>query len=440
MTGTIKTFGAFLTIAMVVFGAGGAQAAHGHGGHGGGRGGGHRGGGGHGGGHRGGGHVGAHRGGGHGSAGHLRGGHFGSRMAAGHVGSFRGAHRGGLGTVARARTISPAMGLAHSARGMAARPGMTLAGRSFGISAFGRAGVNSFGRAVINNGAMGLRRNGYGYGYGGYGYGSPSYGGYGGYGYGYPGYGAYGGYGGYGGYGYGYWPWLYGSSLYNWGYSRYYNPYYGYGGYGLGAFGYPGLTTIIVQPAVYDYSQPLSTQAAPPEPAAVDKVGTSFDTARDAFKAGDYLKALKLTDEAIRQMPNDAALHEFRGLVLFALYRYEDAAAPLYAVLSVRPGWDWKTLVGLYPSVSVYTEQLRALETYCRLNPRSASARFVLAYLYLTQGNTDAAVDQLKRVVALQPKDTVAARLLEQLDKTNTPPAAGVVGQPPPQAPRPDWH
>ena len=404
MTGTIKTFGAFLTIAMVVFGAGGAEAAHGHGGHGGGRGGGHRGGGGHGGGHRGGGHVGAHRGGGHGSAGHLRGGHFGSRMAAGHVGSFRGAHRGGLGTVARARTISPAMGLAAQRPRHGRSTWNDLGGPLLWYLRLRPSRCQQFRPGRDQQRRHGIRRNGYGYGYGGYGYGSPSYGGYGGYGYGYPGYGAYGGYGGYGGYGYGYWPWLYGSSLYNWGYSRYYNPYYGYGGYGLGAFGNPGLTTIIVQPAVYDYSHPLSTQAPLPVSAAVDKVGTSFDTARDAFKAGDYLKALKLTDELIRQMPNDAALHEFRGLVLFAFYRYEDAAAPLYAVLSVRPGWDWKTLVGLYPSVSVYTEQLRALETYCRLNPRSASTRFVLAYLYLTQGNTDAAVDQLKRVVASSPK------------------------------------
>jgi tetratricopeptide (TPR) repeat protein len=130
-------------------------------------------------------------------------------------------------------------------------------------------------------------------------------------------------------------------------------------------------------------------------------------------------------------------LHEFRGLVLFALYRYDDAAAPLYAVLSVGPGWDWQTLAGLYSNVSVYTEQLRALETYCRLNPRSASARFVLAYLYLTQGNSDVAVDQLKRVVALQPKDTIAARLIQQLDKTSAPAGAGVASQPLAQPPAP---
>ena len=63
-------------------------------------------------------------------------------------------------------------------------------------------------------------------------------------------------------------------------------------------------------------------------------------------------------------MPNDTVLHEFRGLVLFALGRYKEAAAADYAVLSAGPGWDWTTLSGLYPNVEVYTEQLRALEQY----------------------------------------------------------------------------
>jgi tetratricopeptide (TPR) repeat protein len=130
---------------------------------------------------------------------------------------------------------------------------------------------------------------------------------------------------------------------------------------------------------------------------------TSFDAARDSFKAGDYTRALDLTDQAIREMPNDAALHEFRALVLFALQRYDEAAAALYAVLAVGPGWDWATLSGLYPSVAVYTQQLRALENYCSQNTGSAPARLVLAYHYLTQGHTLAALAQLKQVATLQP-------------------------------------
>ncbi len=85
-------------------------------------------------------------------------------------------------------------------------------------------------------------------------------------------------------------------------------------------------------------------------------------------------------------------------------------------MLSVGPGWDWATLVGLYPDVEIYTAQLRALEAYCNANPSSAPARFVLGYHYLTQGHTQAAALVLKQVVALMPKDTLSAKLARQLE------------------------
>src|SRR5262249_34746526 len=108
-------------------------------------------------------------------------------------------------------------------------------------------------------------------------------------------------------------------------------------------------------------------------------------------------------------------LHEFRALCLFALKRYDEAAGVLYAVLSVGPGWDWSTLIGLYPDVDTYTAQLRALEDDAVAKPRSAPDRFVLAYHYLTQGHNAAAVGVLRQVVALKPDDTLSAKLLNQL-------------------------
>ena len=141
-----------------------------------------------------------------------------------------------------------------------------------------------------------------------------------------------------------------------------------------------------------------------------------FDAARESFKQGNYDQALAQADDALKTLPNDTALHEFRALCLFALKRYDEAAATLYAVLSVGPGWDWATLVGLYPDVEVYTAQLRALEAYCDANPTSAAARFVLGYHYLTQGHTEAAATVLKQVVALMPNDTLSAKLARQLD------------------------
>jgi thioredoxin-like negative regulator of GroEL len=171
----------------------------------------------------------------------------------------------------------------------------------------------------------------------------------------------------------------------------------------------------------YDYAQPIDTQAQPPDQAASDPAMQSFAAAREAFKAGDYNRALTLANEALKTMPNDASLHEFRALALFALGQFEQAAAPLYAVLTNGPGWDWPTLVGLYPNVEVYTTQLRALEAYTQSHPDSAAGHFVLAYFFLTQGHLDVAASQLKKVVALQPGDKLAPQLLRQLSQPEAP-------------------
>jgi tetratricopeptide (TPR) repeat protein len=204
--------------------------------------------------------------------------------------------------------------------------------------------------------------------------------------------------------------------LYNWGYSNYLNPYYGGGA---------GNALVAQQPIVYDYSQPIDAQSPPPQQSVTDQAMSTFDTARQAFKSGDYPRALELVDQALKSTPNDPTLHEFRALALFALKRYDEAAAPLYAVLSVGPGWDWTTLISLYADPETYTGQLRALEAFVQGNQNSAPAHFVLAYHYLTEEHADAAIRQLKIVSTLQPKDTLSAQLIAQLEHKEQPAAAG---------------
>jgi len=215
-----------------------------------------------------------------------------------------------------------------------------------------------------------------------------------------------------GGVGYGVGAWGMGSPMYGWGYSGYNNPYFG-AGVGGGGAGQPA--AVAQQNLAYDYSQPISTTAAPPAQATTDQATAVFDQARQAFNTGDYATALQLDQKALAQMPNDTTLHEFLALVLFAQGNYEAAAAPLYSVLSVGPGWNWTTLIGNYADVNTYTTQLRALEAYLKANPKSAQARFVLAYHYITQGHEAEAVTQLKDVVALQPNDTLSAQLIAHL-------------------------
>jgi Tfp pilus assembly protein PilF len=225
---------------------------------------------------------------------------------------------------------------------------------------------------------------------------------------------------GYGGVG----AWGAGSPMYGYGYSSYNNPYAsGVAGTGVGQ---PG-------GAAYNYSQPLNTAAAPPEETAASQATAAFNQARDSFKSADYSTALQRVQQALGPMPNDATMHEFLALVLFAQGTYDQAAAPLYAVLSIGPGWDWTTLIGNYSDANLYTEQLRGLESFVKANPGSAQARFVLAYHYITQGHGDAAAAQLKKVVTIQPGDTLSAQLLAKLQPAGAvseTPAAPPEGQP----------
>ena len=199
----------------------------------------------------------------------------------------------------------------------------------------------------------------------------------------------------------------------SWGYWPYYNPYC------TGPF--------VADGATIDYSQPIVVAQAVASPpvtqaglTAEQQATPLLDAARNAFMQGDYKTALAQVDQAIAQVPNDTVLHEFRGLVLFALGRYKEAAAADYAVLSTGPGWDWTTLSGLYPNVDVYTEQLRALEQYAKSHPAASDAKFLLAENYLTCGHTDAAAAQFKEVMRLDPKDQLSAQLLNSISASDT--------------------
>jgi tetratricopeptide (TPR) repeat protein len=184
-------------------------------------------------------------------------------------------------------------------------------------------------------------------------------------------------------------------------------------------------------------SPPVSAAAPASPPDATSAAATQFDQARAAFLEGQYDVALKLTDDAIKQMPRDAVLHEFRSLVLFALGRYAESAATVHPVLDVGPGWDWKTLSGLYANIDVYTQQLRSLESARDKDPKAADLRFLLGYHYLTCGHTDQALTEFRQAHELQPNDAVAAALVATLS-----PRAAQQAQPPqaeaPKAIQPD--
>jgi tetratricopeptide (TPR) repeat protein len=205
---------------------------------------------------------------------------------------------------------------------------------------------------------------------------------------------------------------------YAFGMGGYSNPYYDGGG---GGYDYSEpVAQYIASDYPSDYAQPADAQPA----AATDTSSTAlppgvsaegmalFDQSRAQFATGDYKQALDLCERAIKTMPNDAVLHEFRSLVLFAMKNYHESAAAAYAVLSAGPGWNWTTLSSLYANAADYTPQLRALEAYVKQNPTSSEAHFLLAYHYLTAGHADAAKSQLREVDKLTPNDRLVKGLL----------------------------
>lgn len=230
-----------------------------------------------------------------------------------------------------------------------------------------------------------------------------------------------------------------------WGYPAYYGPYgpdgywgrplgWGFGGWGLGTTVYssgyyvyenPYYSSVMYPTVVYDYSRPIPVMTQAPQrvvdgslavgsPPASPSVMDSpeFDAARESFRRGNYSSALAMVDAAIRRVPSDAVMHEFRSLVLFAMRDYRQSAAVAHSVLAVGPGWDYTTMSSLYPNPFVYSDQLRLLEDYTRANPRAADAHFLLAYHNMINSRKEAAIEELKQVIHLMPSDKLASELL----------------------------
>jgi tetratricopeptide (TPR) repeat protein len=214
------------------------------------------------------------------------------------------------------------------------------------------------------------------------------------------------GFGGLAGWGLG--PWANG-----WLYSGFANPY----------FVAPAIDTPVVAnwPPVYvpDYSRPLDLTNLAPATESPEQDDSTFLAAREAFKARDFARALILADLALKPHPNEPVLHQFRALCLFALGRFDEAAAALYVVLIAGPGWDWATMAGLYPDVDTYTRQIRALEAAIPGSTTPAPKRFVLAYHYMVQDHVEQARQQFDEVLKLQPKDELSAQFAKALSSSS---------------------
>jgi tetratricopeptide (TPR) repeat protein len=197
----------------------------------------------------------------------------------------------------------------------------------------------------------------------------------------------------------------------------------------MGSPGYAYVNPFYTRPATpvadtwADYSQPIHVPDASYHETDRDLINSEraiqmFDAARADFRIGEYRSAWRRVDDALRALPNDPTLHQFRALALFAQQRYQDAAATLYSVLAVSPGWDWETLSRMYGDLNAYQAQLRELEQYVAANPRASDARFLLAYHYLVWGESAAAWRQLAVLRDASPQDQIVLGLMQAVRDT----------------------
>jgi len=202
----------------------------------------------------------------------------------------------------------------------------------------------------------------------------------------------------------------------------------------------------VIDPALagYDYTQPLGAGDAPGEidnpnalaqadpnaipnpnpganpapnanPPANEEGVNAMEQAVDAFKAGNYPLALQRVAVAVKLMPQDPDVHQLRSLILFAQKDYKSSAAAAHVAITGGPGWNWDELNSLYSDQKIYTAQYRALQQFVVRNPQLPEGHFLLAYHYLMLGHVDAARGELTIVVRLQPKDVLAARILQAI-------------------------
>jgi tetratricopeptide (TPR) repeat protein len=141
----------------------------------------------------------------------------------------------------------------------------------------------------------------------------------------------------------------------------------------------------------------------------------NFNLARQAFRGRDYDRALYFVDQAIKQLPEEGDLFQFRSLILFAKGEYPLSAEAAYTALTEGPGWNWNTLYEFYGDANQYTRHLRYLEAATKANSDSAAHHFLLAYHCLMLNQVETGRKKLQRVLELQPAEPLTKQLLEIL-------------------------
>jgi tetratricopeptide (TPR) repeat protein len=150
-----------------------------------------------------------------------------------------------------------------------------------------------------------------------------------------------------------------------------------------------------------------------------------------AFWRGDYLGAVEDWKNALEADSRNPVLVMMLGQAYFAAGNYRVSAVTTQAAMHALPQDQWGVVVvnrrELYGNPKVYVQQLQQLETAVHDHPEDPAERFLLGYHYAYLGYPQPAVAQLDKVVELEPRDELAAKLRKVVTPQLPEPGAPVI-------------
>ena len=135
----------------------------------------------------------------------------------------------------------------------------------------------------------------------------------------------------------------------------------------------------------------------------------------EAFRAGDYDRAVRAWRHAIVEEPKNASALVMLAQSLFAMAQYDEAAGATQQAMMLLPEDHWLTTAtnskSLYRNTREYLEELSGLEKAVEKDPSDPALRFELGFQYALSDQQDLALLQLDKLIELVPEDQVGHKL-----------------------------
>lgn len=213
------------------------------------------------------------------------------------------------------------------------------------------------------------------------------------------------------------------------GHHSYYGSYPYYGDYSLDT-SFPNYRYAISEPVVV--SRPMTKDASIPNVAAspiksecavasasvsdVSAVNSYSQSAKNAFRAGQFDEAARLANHALVEDSSNINLHLLLSHALFAASDYRGATMAVHRAAAIggteKLGYYVKNWRILYRNSS-YIDAMNRLNRFVNEKPDDVAARFLRGYHFMYLGDhTDYAARELAKAIKLEPNDRLAANLL----------------------------